>query len=67
MTRAEFNHIIAFCVLMQGGQGIRSKAPSYVMEKFKHAEDFDLDDENIILYNFYHTRWGISEMHFEDD
>ena len=67
MTRAEFNHIIAFCILMQNGQGLRSKHPSYVLEKFKHAEDFDLDDHNQALYNFYMTRYGVDEMHFEDD
>ena len=67
MNRAEFKHIIAFCVLMQGGQGIRSKHPDYVLEKFKHAEDFDLDDHNQALYHFYLMRYGVDEMDFEDD
>ena len=67
MTRAEFKHIIAFCVLMQGGQGIRSKHPSYVLEKFRHAEDYSLDDENQVLYNFYMTRYAVDEIHFEDE
>ena len=67
MTRAEFKHIIAFCILMQNGQGIRSKHPSYVMSKFRHAQDYSLDDNNQLLYNRYMTNYGISEMHFEDD
>lgn len=67
MTRAEFKHIIAFCILMQNGQGIQSKHPSYVLEKFRHAEDYSLDNENQQLYRFYMTKWGVSEMHFEDD
>ena len=67
MKRAEFKHIIAFCILMENGQGIRSKEPKYLIEKFKHAEEHDLCNDDQFLYNFYMIRHNVNELYFEDD
>jgi hypothetical protein len=34
----KLEQLVAFCVLMEKGQGIISKAPSYLMEKYKSCE-----------------------------
>lgn len=35
MTKNEFTNLIAFCVLMENGEGIKDKAPDYILEKFR--------------------------------
>lgn len=35
MNENQFRNLIAFCVLMESGEGIRDKSPDYVMEKFE--------------------------------
>jgi hypothetical protein len=34
----ELEQLVAFCVLMEKGQSIISKAPSYLMEKYESCE-----------------------------
>ena len=35
MTDNKLKNIVAFCALMENGNGIRGKAPSYIIEKFE--------------------------------
>ena len=58
--------LIAFCVLMEQGEGILSKAPSYVLEKWDlaalHPTDLlstMLDVHNQAKYKRYLKEWGI--------
>jgi len=67
MTEQEFEHVIAFCVLMENGQGLIDKAPSYVMEKFNRCEVVDLDTENTDKYLEYMKLWRVANYSFEDE
>lgn len=58
--------LIAFCVLMEQGEGILGKAPSYVLEKWElatlHPSDLlptMLDERNQAKYKRYLAYWGI--------
>lgn len=55
------HQLVAFCILMQNGEGIMSKAPDYIREKFKAVqlrETFAgvralLDDDNQRIFDAY--------------
>jgi len=56
--------IVVFCVLMENGEGITGKAPSYVEEKLKilsgkndYGVEAMLDDINIKKFRLYQKRW----------
>ncbi len=54
-NKIKIKNIVAFCVLMQNGDGIESKSPAYIMEKFERYCLFDRDDEFI---------WGLDSFNF---
>jgi hypothetical protein len=35
----DLKKLVMFCILMEGHEGIKGKAPSYIMEKFDLASD----------------------------
>ena len=57
--------LVAFCILMENGQGILAKSPDYIEEKFKACTDnkdsFDaralLDQSNGLKYINYFQIW----------
>ena len=58
--------LIAFCVLMEQGEGILSKSPSYVLEKWElatlHPTDLlptMLDQQNQAKFKRYLHYWGV--------
>jgi hypothetical protein len=59
--------LVAFCVLMEKGQGIISKAPSYLMEKWKSCQMREsrndllglMDLENATKFREYVKMWRI--------
>jgi len=56
--------LIVFAIFMENGQGIMSKAPDYVMEKFNLATVGDspekhLDNANQMKLQEYFLQWGI--------
>ena len=59
MNKEEIRNLVAFCVLMQGGDGILSKAPPYIEEKFKDCMGGrkPLDFKNKAKYDKYLDRW----------
>ena len=67
MTRAEFEHIIAFCIRMQFGDGIRSKQPSWVIMNYQDCGYGSLTNEAQILYELYMCKYAVDEIHFEDE
>ena len=57
-----FKQAVVFAILMQNGEGILSKAPSYVMEKFEACVRMEkpevlLDMNNFELLNKYLDKW----------
>lgn len=58
MDRDEFINLISFCVLMENGEGILGKAPSYVLEKYQTANPALLDGFNEHKLLEYIERWG---------
>lgn len=55
--------IVAFCILMQNGDGIITKAPDYIMEKFNRYIRYDehpvggLDAGNSKLFIDWRNKW----------
>ena len=56
--------IVVFSILMENGEGITGKAPSYVEEKLKilsgkndYGVEAMLDDINIKKFRLYQKRW----------
>ena len=65
MKELEFRNLISFLVLMETGEGIKDKAPSFVLEKFKDyvkSEQVDfrwgLDKPSQIKYHNYFRKWN---------
>ena len=61
--------ILVFSILMQNGEGIIGKAPSYIEEKLKicsgkndYGVEGMLDDENFEKFKQYQRRWECVEM-----
>ena len=55
---------IVFAILMQGGEGIMSKHPSYLGEKLKSCELMEnperlLDTDNLAIFKDYCVRFRI--------
>jgi hypothetical protein len=58
--------IVAFCVLMQNGEGIKSKAPDYIRQKIRRCmmlgtrDDVRaiMDLENQRIFDDYFESWG---------
>jgi len=65
----ELEQLVAFCVLMEKGQGIISKAPSYLMEKWKSCQLREsrndllglMDLENANKFREYVKMWRLDE------
>lgn len=61
-----FKNILTFCILMENGDGIMDKSPSYIEEKFKkyciHNKDesylWGLDSKNAIKFERYIKKWN---------
>lgn len=61
--------LVCFCVLMENGQGIVGKAPSYLFEKFKAVQHRDsrdsllglLDLHNANKFREYIKTWRVDE------
>ena len=66
LDKLTFQQTVAFCVLMQNGGGIISKAPDYIRKKMASCqrctspEDFRgiLDLENQRIFDTYFEDWG---------
>lgn len=66
MNKDEFKNLIAFCILMQNGEGIITKSPDYVLEKYeryletseKEAWKWGLHPVSQRLLNEYIGKWG---------
>ena len=57
-------NLVAFCILMQNGEGIVSKSPEYILEKFNKYLDsnnptwyWGLDADNKNILSNYIARW----------
>lgn len=67
MTKLELQQLVAFCILMQGNDGILGKAPSYLAEKYYMCTKIDtepiirqlLDSNNQSIYDEYMEMWRI--------
>lgn len=67
MTEIKLKQLVAFCILMQDGEGIIDNAPSYIEEKYEscihtknwHSEEI-LDSTNQAKFKEYCEKW-ISE------
>ena len=65
----ELEQLVAFCILMENGQGILTKAPSYIFEKFKSCGLRDsrqslmglLDMSNQAKFKKYLKTWRVDE------
>ena len=63
----KLEQLVAFCVLMEKGEGIISKAPSYLMEKWKPCGMRDsrndllalMDAENAAKFRQYVKTWRL--------
>ncbi len=53
ISAVPMENIIAFCVLMQNGNGIKDKSPEYVREKF----------ETVLMYVPRGRELNIAELH----
>jgi len=58
--------VVVFSILMENGEGIIGKAPSYIEEKLKicsgkndYGVEGMLDDENFEKFKEYQKRWGV--------
>ena len=59
--------LVAFCTLMEGHDGIITKAPSYIFEKWKSCSERNSRDEflglmdstNAAKYRDYITAWRV--------
>lgn len=69
MTEIELKQLVTFCILMQNGEGIISKAPSYIEEKYNFCmacpkEEWlshILDDSNRAKFSEYCEKWIIDK------
>ena len=66
----KFKNMVAFLILMENGEGVLSKAPSYIKEKWDLLQDCDypeslLDEKNKEKFEKYFERWEF--MTFDDD
>jgi len=64
--RRELERAVVFAILMQGDRGILSKAPIYVLEKWRTVHALDnpevlLDKENRALFEKWKSEWPSSE------
>ena len=67
--QVNLKNIVAFCVLMENGDGIVDKAPSYILEKFNRyigGENEDewkwgLDTKNQLKLDLWAVRWRQNE------
>ncbi len=65
MERKDFDflrRLVAFLVLMESGQGILTKSPRYIKEKFRATMEVPfpeelLDVENKVKFGRYFERW----------
>jgi len=59
MTDQEIQNIVAFCILMQNGEGILSKSPDYIEEKYKVCikGGKPLDSSNQQKFDQYIKTW----------
>ena len=63
----KLEQLVAFCVLMEGHDGIVTKAPSYIFEKWKSCSERNSRDEflglmdstNAAKYRDYITAWRV--------
>ena len=58
MDKQEIIALVRFCILMQNGKGILSKAPSYILKKFETKDHASLDAQNTKKLNEYMRTWG---------
>ena len=66
LDKFALQQVVAFCVLMQNGEGIVSKAPDYIRKKMESCqrcsspEEFRgiLDLENQRIFDTYFEDWG---------
>jgi len=63
--RSELKRAVVFAILMQGDRGILSKAPIYVLEKWRTVHTLDnpevlLDKENHALFEEWKRQWPSS-------
>ena len=51
--------LVEFCILMQNGEGILGKAPSYIDEKYDAADGTGglLDSKNQAIFNQWKKLW----------
>lgn len=60
----KLHSLVMFCILMEGNDGIRGKAPSYIREKFllaqQHPENVlpHLDGDNQKKYKKWKETWS---------
>lgn len=59
MNREEIINLVSFLILMQGGEGIMGKAPSYILEKQQTAGPYLLDNDNKAILDAWIERWEI--------
>lgn len=64
--KSELKKAVVFAILMQTDDGILSKSPEYILEKWKTAHALDdpsqvLDHMNRSLLEKWKTRWPSSE------
>ena len=71
-TETEFRNLLAFLVLMQGGDGLMKKSPEYILEKFHRYVGQDLpewkwgmDVYNIRTFKAYVFMWT-KHLNFND-
>ena len=59
MDKKLVEDIVAFCILMQNGDGILGKAPSYIHEKFTACMSgyHPLDSKNMSILKQYFETW----------
>lgn len=62
MEKPTTKQLVVFSIMMQKGNGIIGKAPSYIKEKMKQAVENEtperyLDKEGIELFNTYLKEW----------
>lgn len=59
----KLNQAIVFAILMENGEGIIGKVPSYVEEKLKSTSQMSqpeclLDPNNLAKYEKWQEKWG---------
>jgi len=62
----QIEQLVAFCVFMENGEGIQSKAPDYIWEKFRFCLDTveieylegQLDNSNKAKFQQWQNTWN---------